>query len=102
MEIREQYLLKSEFADWSKHIKVTLVGDYAKTLLKYEPAEFVKMSQEGQSDCLNALKFSEVCLYLKSWRTKEAFNHNVQIIEKPHQLGLSKIQRILSGVKEES
>lgn len=49
---------------------------------------------------MNSLKFTEVCLYLKSWKVKEAFNHNVQIIEKPHFDNLIKIQKILAGVKE--
>lgn len=59
------------------------------------------MSIDEQTEYMNSVRFTEVCLHLKSWKIKDNFNHNVQVIEKPHMGGLEKIQRIVSGVKEE-
>lgn len=61
----------------------------------------MKLGLEEQINYMNSLRFTEVCLYLKSWKVKDNFNHNVQIIEKPHYEGFAKIQRILAGIKEE-
>jgi hypothetical protein len=34
VDIREQYVVKSMFSDYSRQIKLTLVGDYAKFIIK--------------------------------------------------------------------
>jgi hypothetical protein len=103
VEVREQFLLQCRFTDHTDEVRISVMGDHAKKLLKMDPKEFSILNHKEQCARVQSLEFTQFYLLVRSFKTNDSYQHSIYSIEPFHiEDNMERIRRYVQDhVKDE-